>query len=351
MTTEDLEIRSLSIRTASAAEWSAFNAFENAMRAEIIPDDPPIPCEEEAAEWQARPDFLKESAWALWEPGGKRIVAFVAADADYSGDNVHLARFMLEVLPEYRRRGLGRELLKRVPVFARTHERRLLVASTNERVPAGGEFLKRIGAMAGCQAGENQLTLADLDRGLVRRWLEQAESLQAEFSLVLLEAPVPDKYEAGMVALLQELTNDSPHDDLEIQDSTHVATTFRPFETWILAGGRKRWLLLAIHRGDECVAGMSEVCWRPSQPAIIQQRGTGTLRAFRNRGIGRWRKAAMLDKILREKPHARVIRTGNANSNAAMLKINWELGFKPFISQTIWQIETETVEKYLAAHA
>jgi hypothetical protein len=40
------------------------------------------------------------------------------------------------------------------------------------------------------------------------------------------------------------------------------------------------------------------------------------------------------------------IRTGKANSNAPMLKINNELGFKPYMSQVIWQVETEKVAEY-----
>jgi GNAT superfamily N-acetyltransferase len=106
--------------------------------------------------------------------------------------------------------------------------------------------------------------------------------------------------------------------------------------------------MYAIHRPDDRVAGMTEVAWSPARPGIVEQWGTGVWPAYRNRGLGRWLKAAMLTKILRELPEARLIRTGNANSNAPMLKINHELGFKPFMSRPDWQVETQTVEKYLA---
>ena len=43
---------------------------------------------------------------------------------------------------------------------------------------------------------------------------------------------------------------------------------------------------------------------------------------------------------LGERPEVEVIRTMNANSNAPMLKINIEMGFKHYRSNTLWQVET-----------
>jgi hypothetical protein len=63
--------------------------------------------------------------------------------------------------------------------------------------------------------------------------------------------------------------------------------------------------------------------------------------------LGRWLKAAMLDKVLKERPQVKYVRTGNADSNAAMLKINTELGFKPYTADAIWQVELQKVLDYL----
>jgi GNAT superfamily N-acetyltransferase len=74
---------------------------------------------------------------------------------------------------------------------------------------------------------------------------------------------------------------------------------------------------------------------------------TGVFPEYRNKGLGRWLKAEMLDKILIERSQAKFVRTDNADSNAPMMKINNELGFKPYIADCIWQVETNETAKYL----
>lgn len=55
----------------------------------------------------------------------------------------------------------------------------------------------------------------------------------------------------------------------------------------------------------------------------------------------------MLEEVLKAKPDVRFIRTGNADSNDAMLKINRDMGFKPYKAVTVWQLETEKLAAYL----
>lgn len=65
--------------------------------------------------------------------------------------------------------------------------------------------------------------------------------------------------------------------------------------------------------------------------------------AYRRRGLGRWLKVALLDKVRAELPQAQVIETGTAASNVPMLSLNRELGFRLVQSSTEWELEVARV--------
>lgn len=58
---------------------------------------------------------------------------------------------------------------------------------------------------------------------------------------------------------------------------------------------------------------------------------------------GGWLKAANIRERQRLNPHATGIRTQNADSNGAMLKINSALGVRPFMASTVWRANVSRV--------
>lgn len=343
-----IKIRRFDVRNATDRDYALLNKCRNRIRAEELPDDPPIPLEELINRFKNFPEYIDLQIWVAGDASEAAIVAY----ADlwlFLEDNLHLAEFNIAVLPEARRQGVARQLLSLLVDTARRENRRLMLAETSDRVPAGEAFMRSLGAERGLEAHTNQLVLARVDRALLRRWQEQARERSAGFELGLWEGKYPEADIDAILALL-DLMNQAPFGDLDIEGFQFTAERLRQEERSLFSRRFERWTLYVRESGTGNFAGYTEVFWNPNRPAIIQQGMTGVFPEYRNRGLGRWLKAAMLEKILRDRPQARVVRTGNADINAPMLKINMELGFQPYISHCTWQVETAQVAAYLTQH-
>ena len=340
----------LDLRSATDIQYAALTVFANRMRAEFLPDDPPIPFEERRTGWQTIPEFVDLNAWVIWTPDRTAIVACSDVGFLRMAENRHVVQFNIEVLPEYRRHGLGRQLLEQVVAVPRREGRRLMISNTSERVPAGSSFMERLGAKKAIETHTNQLVLADVDPALLRSWIERAVERAQGFELGLWTGPYPDA-DIEAIAALMEVMNTAPKGDLDVEDFHFGPEQVRQQEASMTARNVQRWTMYVREQATGEFAGFTEVFWHPNRLEILDQGGTGVFPRYRNLGLGRWLKAAMLEKVLRERPEVRFVRTGNADSNAPMLGINHALGFKPYIAEYGWQVETAQVERYLAEQA
>jgi len=347
MTGQLLPPRLIDSRLASERDYRLLNVLDNRLRAEWLPDDPPIPLDEYIQNWRNTPPFIDIPRWIIVSADGASAVASGSVSVLRTSENAHLAWFAIGVLPEYRQQGLARHLLTLIADTTQREGRRLLLTSTNEGDPAGEIFMSRLGAEIGQQGHINQLALADLDYGLLDRWLTGGAARAANFEVGFWDATYPEE-ELPAIATLHDLLNQSPRDGLDMEDQHITPEQLRQMERSNRASNTARWTLFARERVTGALAGFTEVFWHPNRPALLSQGITGVFPAYRNQGLGRWLKAAMLDKVLHERPQVRAIRTGNADSNAAMLAINHQLGFKPYIANTIWQVDLGAIRRYLA---
>lgn len=345
MSHPELNLTTVDLRTIGEADAHAYWALSEAMRVERLPDDPPVPFELFFSRIRHLPSFVWAQAMLARESPGGPLVAAADMGFDTSGDNPHMAQFEIEVLPEYRRRGIGRRLLGWVAAQAHQHSKRTLITASYERIPAGRAFVERMGARAGLESRESQLVLAEVDRDLLARWQAEGAEHAAGFELVFWDNHYPEEHIADFADLC-EVMNSAPRGQLEVEDQTVTPEKVREFAASQHARGGFIWTIIAVEEASKRMVGFTEVFGNPARPTILGQGATAVRPEFRGHRLGRWMKAAMLELVISDLPEARFIRTGNATTNAPMLAINNDLGFKPYAINTIWQLETEAAAAY-----
>ncbi|MDP1793241.1 MAG: hypothetical protein Q8K63_03800, partial [Acidimicrobiales bacterium] len=110
---------------------------------------------------------------------------------------------------------------------------------------------------------------------------------------------------------------------------------------------REWWTLIVRHRPTGVPVGYTEVFFPRENPRLGSQGATAVSAAHRGHALGRWLKATMLERVMRERPDITHIRTFNADSNDPMLAINNAMGFRPHLAATRWIIERADAETWL----
>ncbi|HEY3246863.1 MAG TPA: GNAT family N-acetyltransferase [bacterium] len=339
-----MRIEQLDIGKATDAQLTALNALTNETRLERFPDDPPVPLQEDMRRWRNIPPVITVGEWLAWDDGA--LVAEAHTEYLRTEENKHLLEFMIFVTKDRRRQGIGTKLLAEIARYAAAENRPTLFSFTFGSVPSGDAFMQRIGAEVGLETHTNQLDMKDLNRDLLPLWQQRAKERAVGFELVLWANGYPEDALEQLVQVWESM-NRAPRGTLQMDDFHWTVDHIREFERSDRKRGNEVWSLVARERATGNLAGFTEVSWHPNRPELVQQRGTGVLPRYQNLGLGRWLKAAMLEKILLERPQVARVRTGNADSNAPMLKINRELGFKPYVPNWIWQVQLPQVQTYL----
>src|SRR5260221_3363782 len=326
------------------AEQEAIARLWQVMGKELLPEEPARPMPAILARLRSKPKNQWSARIRARDAKGNVVGWMGGGRSLNEPENAHLIWSELQVHPDHRRKGLATALFREfVEACEGQHPSIVFMGMANDRVPAAEPFLRGIGATPGLTMKTNQLDIATVDRKQIAEW---AQLDPAGYRLERIDGMVPDRLVPAYLAASNGM-NDAPKGDLKMADWKLTVEQIRDRENWFKQVGAEGWLILPVNEATGEGAGFTEVTYDPKQPWVIWQQGTAVIDPHRGHRLGLWMKAAMLDRILRERPEATVIRTGNANTNAQMLGINTQLGFKVAWQSTLWQVPIADARKGL----
>lgn len=142
-----------------------------------------------------------------------------------------------------------------------------------------------------------------------------------------------DKQE--FVDIYNKLAADMPKDDLEFEDAKFTVERLdQRYEEWIRKKKYRSHIFAALK--DGIPIAYTETLVKPYQPQVGEQMMTGVIPEFRGNQLGLTLKYQMLELLL-SKEKVEFWSTDNASSNKHMLKINLEMGYRPWLTFGLFQ--------------
>lgn len=307
---------------------------------EEVPDDSPPSLERAIADWRSVRPRSEVSRWVLRRDGVIKAAAVAYIDLE---ENLENGFGRIHVTTESRGRGHARELAATLFDWLEDRGRTRFHTGVNKGVPLDG-FLARLGLKEAYHDQRSRLDLSSIDQALMQSWIDGAVERAADYELVELDSPVSEAHLQRYCDILFQM-NTAPKEDFEEEDETMTPERWRQVEQTTKTAGYRLYTMVAVHRPTGMFAGSSTISADLLDPKQGWQWETVVHPEHRERGLGRWLKAAMIELVTREHPEMERIDTENSVTNDAMLGINIAMGFRPINTQVIWQGDLSVVRQ------
>lgn len=301
------------------------------------------------------PVAARMATWRTLDPNDD-VPRWAAVDADQvvatSGAYFHRehdlenAFMWVYVHPGRRREGLGRQVITPMLDYLEAAGRIRVMVDITEGRPEE-RLAERAGMARVYEERTSRLLMADLDWQLMDQWIIRAAKRATEYELLAMQSPVPKEYLESFVRATR-IMHTAPKEDVVEEDVDLTPGMWRDVEQTQAARGNELHVLVAVHRPTGSFAGYTIMDFQSLYPRQALQWDTGVDPAHRDRGLGRWLKAAMIRHAHDVFPAVEFVDTENAGSNQAMLNINLAMGFGPVRVSHAFQGMLATVRERLS---
>ena len=263
----------------------------------------------------------------------------------------------VEVLPEFRRRGIGSQLFERVQTLALQSGRPVVQAEAfhdagldGERLPSptgfgdlpmadpGVQFLLRRGYRLEQVERISFLSLPVDVEALWQITNEAAAQAGSTYRLITWIGRTPPDRVEDLLMLHTRMSVDAPFAGLDVDEEPWTTARLDEYETAFEQTGRRTLTAAVEHVPTGRLAGFSQLIVPQDRTRPVLQDDTLVLTGHRGHRLGMLMKAANLLALADlGPPTPPVIVTGNAEENRPMLDINEALGFYPAGRGGFWR--------------
>lgn len=273
---------------------------------------------------------------------------------EMQADDPDTAWSVLQVLPQFRGRGIGRALAARLEDIVRAAGRRKILAYAAEhetdgerRVPPTGFGTVAAGSRTTRFLDANGYRLEQVNRvsriplpvdGIPQSLAAARDRSGADFQLHQWTGSTPVRWLADIATLVTRMSTDAPDAGLETPEDVWTAERVASEDARRAAENPRRLVTTAIeHRPTGRLVAFTEFSVPPQQHRAAMQYATLVLPEYRGNGLGMLVKLANLAYLPEASPGHPSAVTFNAEENRHMLAVNEALGFIPIAYEGAWR--------------
>ena len=263
-----------------------------------------------------------------------------------SSDDVRSAWLHAEVLPEFRRRGIGAALYDTVAGIAIAEGRAVLQAWAFHGTAAGDRIDSPTGF--GSVPVDDNATRFATARGYRLAQVDRMSRLPlpvdvatmdppAGYDLEAWEGPTPPSRLADLAMMQSRMSTDPPLGEVEFEPEVWDEERVRDLDTRREAEGR-RYLTTAVrHIASDSLVGFTELNVPVEAHRPVFNHNTLVIAEHRGHRLGMLIKLANLRFLQETAPGHPAIYTWNAEENRHMLDVNEAIGFVPVGYEGSWK--------------
>lgn len=280
------------------------------------------------------------------QPAGEHVTHYVAYDGAvpvgtirlvmFTLDNLTSANADIDVHPDHRRKGFGRQLMQHTIDVVRTAGRtRLFVEAHWHRDGSEGPGFHLLRSVGAKPVLDDYRRILDLEAFPVG----DPAPVPAGYRLVQWADRAPDELLDGIAYLLHRMVLDAPMGDMDYEAEKWDAARYRSSEDGAIKRRRTRYTTVAVHEESGQVAGLTEIMVNQARRDLGYQWNTIVDPGHRGKRLGMALKSANHKAVVDAVPELRWISTWNATTNSFMVDVNEALGFRIAEKWTEFQLD------------